>query len=379
MRLLFITLAAILCCLPVRIQAAAGPALASESAILIEAGSGRVLYEKNADRLMYPASMTKMMTCLLALENSNLQDPVVISPVAAATEGSVMRPGQRLSMEELLTEMMLESDNGASVAVAEHVDTSVENFARRMTDKAASIGATDTHFVNPNGLPSIHHVSTARDMAKIARFAWNLPTFRRIVGTKHHTVRYLGNSGRDWEAENTNRLLWNYSGMAGIKTGWTRAAGGCFAGAAERNGITLISIVMNADDVRIRFSDTAALLDYGFPRVRLFKGPVKEQIRRTVWVHDGTTFEVSAHPRSDIRYTLLDGETEHQCSYHFDMPRFIYAPVHRGDKVGDLVLTYNGREVGRIDMIADTSMSTGFSPIAILLGFYDSLLGPLLG
>ncbi|MBQ7515731.1 MAG: D-alanyl-D-alanine carboxypeptidase [Schwartzia sp.] len=373
-----IALAAILCLFPIR-ALASPPALASEAAILIEAASGRVLYEKNADRLMYPASMTKIMTCLLALENANLQDTITISPAAAGTEYAYLEAGQRLTMEELLTEMMMESDNGASVAVAEHLAPSVGAFAQRMTDRAASLGAGKTRFANPNGLPDAQHVSTARDMMKISRFAWSLPAFRRIVGTSRHTVQFLGSSGKPWEAKNTNRLLDSYLGMVGIKTGWTDAAGGCLAGAAERNGITLISIVMNAPDAQTRFADTAALMDYGFPMVRLVKGPVKEQLQRTVWVHDGTTFEVTAHPRADIRFTLFEGESERRCSYHFDMPRFIHAPVKQGDKLGDLVLTYDGREVGRIDMIADTSLGKGFSPIALLLGFYDSILGPLLG
>ncbi len=378
MNWLRIALMALFCWLPA-LTLAAPPTLTSETAILIEAASGRVLYEKDADRLMYPASMTKIMTCLLALENARLQDTVTISPTAASTEYAYLEAGQRLTMEELLTEMMMESDNGASVAVAEHLSSSVGSFAQRMTERAAGLGAEKTRFANPNGLPDDHHVSTARDMMKIARFAWNLPTFRRIVGTTRHTVQFLGSNGTPWEAKNTNRLLDSYPGMCGIKTGWTDNAGGCLAGAAERNGITLISVVMNAPDSQARFTDTAALMDFGFTLVRLVKGPAKEQLQRTVWVHDGTTFEVTAHPRADLRYTLFDGESEQRCSYYFDMPRFIHAPVKRGDKLGDLILTYNGKEVGRIDMIADNSMGTGFSPIALLLGIYDSILGPLLG
>lgn len=357
----------------------APPAITAEAAILVEASTGRVLYEKNADRLMYPASMTKIMTCLLALEHGHLEAPVTVSERAADTEYAELSFGDRLTMEELLTEMMLESDNGASVAVAEHLSPSAEAFAEEMTARAAALGAAHTRFKNPNGLPAWGHISTARDMMKIARVAWQLPAFRRMVGLSRHTVRFTSPQSAPWEAVNTNRLLTQYAGMVGIKTGWTRAAGGCLAGAAERGGITLISIVMNAEDGDTRFSDTAALLDYGFPRVRLVKGPPREKVEGTVWVHNGTTYKVTAHPKSEIRQILMEGETERRCSVRLDMPRFINAPIRRGDKVGELVLCYDGKETGRIDMIADSSMELGFSPMAYVIHFYDRLLSPFLG
>lgn len=357
----------------------APPAITAEAAILVEASTGRVLYEKNADRLMYPASMTKIMTCLLALEHGHLEAPVTVSETAADTEYAELSAQDRLTMEELLTEMMLESDNGASVAVAEYLSSSTEVFADQMTERAAALGAIHTRFKNPNGLPAWGHISTARDMMKIARAAWQLPAFRRMVGLPRHTVRFASPQSQPWEAVNTNRLLTEYNGMVGIKTGWTKAAGGCLAGAAERGGVTLISIIMNASDGDTRFSDTAALLDYGFPRVRLVKGPPREKIEGTVWVHNGTTYKVTAHPKSDVRQILIDGEVERRCSVHLDMPRFINAPVRRGDKVGELVLCYDGKETGRIDMIADRSMELGFSPMAYVISFYDRLLGPFLG
>lgn len=355
------------------------PAITAEAAILVEASTGRVLYEKNADRLMYPASMTKIMTCLLALEHGHLEAPVTVSERAADTAYGELSAQDRLTMEELLTEMMLESDNGASVAVAEHLSKSAEVFADQMTARAAALGAVHTRFKNPNGLPAWGHISTARDMMKITRAAWQLPAFRRMVGLPRHMVRFASPQSASWEAVNTNRLLTEYKGMVGVKTGWTEAAGGCLAGAAERGGITLISIVMNATDGDTRFSDTAALLDYGFPRVRLVKGPSREKIEGTVWVHNGTTYKVTAHPKSDVRHILAEGELERHCSVRLDMPRFINAPVQRGDKVGELVLCYDGKETGRIDMIADSSMALGFSPMAYVISFYDRLLGPFLG
>lgn len=355
------------------------PEITAEAAILVEASTGRVIYEKNADRLMYPASMTKMMTCLLALEQwKDLAAPVTVGPEAAATEGTDLVEGDTTSMHELLMALMMESDNGAAVAVAEAMTPShsAAEFAANMTQKAWMIGAKKTQFANPNGLPDVQHVSTARDMMKIARYGWANKEFRRIVDSREHMMVWNTPAGRQQrKLENTNELLYTYQGMSGIKTGWTRAAGGCLAGAATRNGVTLICIVMNAPNVDDRFTDTAKLMDYGFPLVRLVKGPVKEKIERSVWVHDGSTYKVTAHPREDVKYMLFQGDDKKKFKIDFDLPRFIRAPIKGGDKVGDLVILYDGKEVGRIDMIADQSMQKGFSPVAAVLDFWDGLMG----
>ncbi|MBR1552404.1 MAG: D-alanyl-D-alanine carboxypeptidase, partial [Schwartzia sp.] len=355
------------------------PAITAEAAILVEASTGRVIYEKNADRLMYPASMTKMVTCLLALEQwKDLSAPVTVGPEAAATEGTDFVEGDTLSMRELLMALMMESDNGAAVAVAEAMTprADVSEFAAGMTQKAWQIGAKKTQFANPNGLPDTRHVSTARDMMKIARYGWANKEFRKIVDARDHTLVWNTAAGRQQrKMENTNELLYSYPGMSGIKTGWTRAAGGCLAGAATRDGVTLISIVMNAPDTEDRFTDTAKLMDYGFPLVRMAKGPVKEKIERTVWVHDGSTYKVTAHPREDVKFMLFKGDDKKKFKIGFDMPRFIRAPIKGGDKVGDLIILYDGKEVGRIDMIADQSRQKGFSPVAAVIG----LLAPFMG
>ncbi len=358
----------------------APPQISAEAAILVEASTGRVIYEKNADRLMYPASMTKMMTCLLALEQwKDLSAPVTIGSEAAATEGTDFLQGDMLSMRELLMALMMESDNGAAVAVAEAMTPtgSVVDFSASMTQKAWMLGAKQTRFANPNGLPDMRHVSTARDMMKIARYAWTNKEFRRIVDAREHTLSWNNADGRQQrKMENTNELLYSYPGMSGIKTGWTRAAGGCLAGAATRNGVTLISIVMNSPDTDDRFRDTAKLMDYGFPLVRLVKGPVKEKIERSLWVHDGSTYKVTAHPREDVKFLLFDGDDQKKFKIDFDMPRFLRASIKGGDKVGDLVITYDGKEVGRIDMIADAAIQKGFSPVAAVLSLYDRMTTP---
>lgn len=381
LRVLALTL---ICCFGFSTAALAAqsePSITAEAAIVVEASTGRVIYEKNADRLMYPASLTKMMTCILALENASMESMVVISPNAAATEDTWLEDGagNAMRMGDLVDEMMIVSDNGAAVAIAEQMAGSVPAFAEMMTAKAKALGADKTRFANPNGLTDQQHVTTARDMMKIARYGWKNPDFRRITSQQKKDIYWQVPHTLALSVETTNELLGVYPGMAGIKTGWTRAAGGCFAGAATRGNVTLISIVLNAPDTQDRFDDTVKLMDYSFDRVRVTKGPVKEQIHETVWVHDGSTYKATAHPKEDLKYVLLDNERPDKCGYRMDMPRFIHAPVKAGDKVGELVLTYDGKETGRIDMVADASMAKGFSPIGKLMGFAELLLSPILG
>ena len=206
---------------------AAEPDITASSAILIEASTGRVMYEKNADEEMYPASLTKMMTCILALEAGTPQATVTISGDAAVVEESALElsGGDKISMSELLTGMMLVSDNGAAVAVSQYLASSPEAFAEQMNKKAREIGATHTHFHNPNGLPDSEHYSTARDLAKIAAYGMRRADFRQIVGLQARRINWQQPAAKWILAENTNELLGKFPGITGIKTGWTQAAG----------------------------------------------------------------------------------------------------------------------------------------------------------
>ena len=262
---------------------AAEPDIGASSAIVIEASTGRVVYEKNADRREYPASLTKMMTCILGLELGDPAASVTISGDAAAVEDSYLglAAGDKLSLQELLTGMMLESDNGAAAAVSQYLASSRAAFADKMNRKAQELGATQTHFHNPNGLPDPEHYSTARDLAKIAAGGMRLPQFRQIVGTREQTIRCQQPAGKTLRATNTNELLGKYPGMTGIKTGWTEAAGGCLAAAARRGGVELIAVVLHSPTMETRFSDAAALLDYSFGQVQAEKGVDQARTEKT--------------------------------------------------------------------------------------------------
>ena len=264
MKLLFRLLTLLFFTLTALSANAQAPILTADAAILIDARTGQVLYEKNADKREYPASMTKMMTCILALEKSSPDQLVTVSRYAADVECTRLYPGYTLRMADILQQMMMISDNGAATAVGEAVGGDEATFAAMMNEKAQAIGAVNTHFVNMNGMPDANHYSTARDMAKIAAYAMHNDAFRQIVGTKAKNIYYIAPQGHKTYCVNTNELLESYPGCTGIKTGWTSAARGCLSAAAKRGDKELIAVVMHSDDDETRFSEAAALLDYGF-------------------------------------------------------------------------------------------------------------------
>ncbi len=244
-------------------EAKEAPVISADAAIIMDAADGHILYEKNGNKKEYPASLTKMMTCLLALEKGDPYRMLAISRNAANVESTWLTGGEWIRQESLTYQMMLLSDNGAATAIAEAIGGNVNTFADMMNEKAKALGCTGTHFVNANGMPDKDHYSTAGDLAKIARYGLENKTFRTIVGTKTKKVHYE-KPRRDLTCGNTNELLYTYAGAIGVKTGYTRAAGGCLAAAAERNGKTLIVIVLHSKDYDSRFTDARALLDYGF-------------------------------------------------------------------------------------------------------------------
>lgn len=238
--------------------------ITADAAVLLNENTGEVLYEKNATKREYPASMTKMMTTILALEKGNPDQAVTISDDAADVECTRVVSGQQIRLKDLLQQMMMISDNGAALAIGETLGGTQENFAAMMNLKAKQIGAESTHFVNPNGMPDGNHYSTAMDMAKIAAYGMHNQQFRNIVGTRQKMIYYIQPAGYKTYCENSNELLYSYDGCTGIKTGWTSAARGCLAAAAKRGNTELLVVVMHAGDDESRFVDAAALLDYGF-------------------------------------------------------------------------------------------------------------------
>ncbi len=243
--------------------------LSAHAAILIDSNTGKVLYQKEPDLRLPPASTTKIVTAILTLESGrNLKDLLKVSKAATRVPATklYLRPGQTLTIKDLLYGLLLSSANDAAVVLAEGIGGSVEHFAEMMTQKAHEIGAINSHFTNPHGLTAPDHYSTARDLALLFRYAMKNPTFREIVQTKISSVR--SNTlvrkriiARRISVRNHNRLLWNFDGAIGGKTGYTFAAQKCFVGAVQRNGVTLIISILGSRD---QWGDTRKLLEYGF-------------------------------------------------------------------------------------------------------------------
>ena len=232
------------------------------SACLIDADDNGVLFGKDEDKIMHPASTTKIMTAIVALESGKLDEPLVISPTAVNTEPSSLglQLGDKITLREALAGMMVVSGNDAAVAVAETVAGSVPAFAKLMNDKAKELGANNTHFVNPHGLTAQGHYSTAHDMAIIASYAMKNPDFRQIVSRRAYNVQYM--DGHTQYVSTTNRFLKSgFNGANGIKTGFTNAAGDCLVASATRGKKTMIAVFYNDDD---RWIDAPSWLEYGF-------------------------------------------------------------------------------------------------------------------
>ncbi len=250
--------------------------LTARAAILIDSSTGKILYQKEPDLRLPPASTTKIVTAILTLESGrDLRDLLTVSKTATRVPASklYLRPGQTLTIEDLLYGLLLSSANDASVVLAEGIGGSVDHFAEMMTKKANEIGATNSHFTNPHGLTAPDHYSTARDLALLFRYAMKNATFHEIVQTKissvtSNTLVRKRAIARRISVRNHNRLLWNFDGAIGGKTGYTLAAQKCFVGAVQRNGVTLIVSILGSRD---QWGDTRKLLEYGFDNYQTLK------------------------------------------------------------------------------------------------------------
>ena len=309
------------------------------AAILMDADSGRVLYEHQADRKMLIASTTKIMTALVALREGNLSDMVTVSREAAYTEGSSMylKEGEQLSLETLLYGLMLCSGNDAAVAVAQHVGGSVEAFVERMNETARELGMTGTSFANPNGLDHEKHYSTARDMAVLACAAMENETLLRIVSTKSVTV-----GGRTMT--NHNKLLSWQEGCLGLKTGYTKAAGRTLVTCAERNGQRLVAVTLQDGN---DWADHQALFEHGFSAYPAKRAAAPGQTVTFVAVTGGTRASVPLIAATAFSFPLAEGEA---LETRIEAPA-LTAPVRAGSAAGEAVFLLNGTEVGRVGLL----------------------------
>ena len=318
--------------LPVRVSA-----VSAEKAILMDAVTGRVLYERNADEESLIASTTKIMTALVVCEQCNVLDRVRIPAEAVGVEGSslYLREGEVLTVQELLYGLMLHSGNDAAEALAIYCGGTVEGFAELMNDKARQLGLVNTHFVNPHGLDAPDHHSTARDLAVLAAYAMEDPIFRQTVSTKTVTVG-------ERSLRNHNKLLWQVNGAEGVKTGFTKAAGRILVSSASRDGRRLIAVTINDPD---DWRDHASLLDDGFARYSLRRIATAGENVGTVEVVGGASMAVCLTAAEDFDYPLAEGD---RVTVEIPGPGFVYAPVVEGADAGFARVCVEGKQVGRI-------------------------------
>lgn len=329
------------------------PAIMAEVGLLMDLQSGQILYAKDIDKQMYPASTTKILTCIIAMEESEPQELVTVSHRASGAEGSAigLQVDEQLKMGDLLYALMLSSANDAALAIAEHVAGSVEEFAVLMNQKARSVGALNSNFVNPNGLPDPEHYTTAGDLALIGRYAMQNKEFRGLVNTTNHEIE----RGVPEEMKpqtwlwNHNQILYRYTGALGVKTGYTVQAGQCLVAAAGREGWEMLAVVMKCDG-NSHYSDAAALLDHGFNNFMTRRLVKEGQLVGGVDVPGGTS-QVGLITTSAFHYSFpVDGEPEVKQSIVTNED--LKAPVEQGEQMGYLVITADGRELGQVDLVA---------------------------
>ena len=358
--------------------AASEPNILAESAILIEASTGRIIWEKNSEVEHPPASMTKMLTCILALEKLKPSEEVMMNREAVLTEDNTLdwATGDSVSARDMEVAVMLVSENGGALALAQAVAGNSSRFADMMNDKAKEIGCTHSRFENPHGLPSTFHYSTAKDMARIAAYCFKNHDFREIVGTRRTSIRWIYPKDKWSELNNTNELLGKYKGANGIKTGWTRAAGGCVTASAKRGDVELIAVVMHSTDQDTRFDDAEDLFNYGFERVRMVNAIDKNRISKTIFVRNGKQATVTVGVDDDLKFPLLAGEDSKFLKVTYDLPKIVDAAneINIGNVLGEAVVNYNGKPVARVPLVAREKVKGGFSLSSFIISFIAPLL-----
>ncbi|MBR3741245.1 MAG: D-alanyl-D-alanine carboxypeptidase [Clostridia bacterium] len=319
----------------------------ARSEILIEAKTGRVLYESNAHEALPMASTTKIMTALVALENGDLSDPVTAGKNAYGVPGTsiYLGLGEQLTLEQMLYGLMLASGNDAAVAIAEHIGGSIDGFCRMMTDRASEIGCENTMFTTPHGLPADGHHTTAWDLALITREAMQNPSFREIVSTQRASLPWADHE-YDRVLTNKNKLLSTYAGALGVKTGYTKAAGRCLVFAAERDGLELIGVVLNCPDW---FDEAAALLDKGFDNWQMVTVLSAGETVREIPVAGGVRDTVRVVAQGDVSAPVPDTAWP---DLLLDLPSSLPAGVEKGQVIGTAWLTDQGQVLTTVPLIA---------------------------
>lgn len=328
--------------------------ITAKSAILVEVSTGRIIYEKNSTKKMYPASTTKIMTAIVVLENCKLDDIVTVneSALQGIPSGYVtcdLHPGEELTVNDLLYALMVKSGNDVACALAEHVAGSVEAFAEMMNAKAKEIGCTGTHFVNPNGIHDDDHYTTAYDLYLMAKYGMQNETFRTLVSTTSYTLPATNKHPEtDRTFSNSNELLnknsknYYYSNAIGIKTGTTSKAGDCLVAQSSRDGLDFISVVLDSgttsDGLSGRFIDTKKLFDYAYDNFTLTKITEEKSLIKTVEIENATKETKNLDLLIDKSITIINKKDldVNKIIPEIKLKENLQAPINNGEVVGTI-------------------------------------------
>ncbi len=340
--------------------------ISAKAAVLYEPETGSFLYTKNQDTRLPMASTTKIMTALVALENSSLSDIVEIDASAIGVEGSsaYLERGDILTMEELLYALMLRSANDAAVAIACHVGGGIEEFSEMMNSKAESLGLENTNFTNPHGLDNKEHYTSASDLAVIAAEAIKNDTFKKICSTyKKSFVR----DDKNILYVNHNKLLNMYDGALGMKTGFTKKSGRCLVGAAERDGLTFITVTLDAPD---DWRDHKKMFDLGFASLEKIQFANSGDYTYTLPVIDGKAENIEITNESGDAVIVERGD--HDVKEYIKLSKFATAPIKRGEIFGEVIFTLDGDVTSTLKLTATEDV-----PIKKNKNFFEELIEKL--
>ena len=357
------------------------PGVEGTSALIMDAGSGEILYEKNAYEKRDPASITKILTCLVVLETLELDEKITVDFDVSNSGTSIdLKKGETLTVEQLLYGLMLPSANDAAVVLAKAAGGSIENFCEMMNERAARCGAKDTNYTNPNGLNEPiqpEHRTTAYDLALIAKEAMKNATFRKIVSTVDYTIPKT-NKSKARKFNNSNRCLsdgvsklpppdymevngfYKYEGTLGVKTGYTSTAGSCFVGWAKKDDTDLIVVVLNSSTYESRFEDAIELWDYGFSKYYTYMAASSKDTLDEFKVKHGAKGKVAVSVKEDLDVTLnKDYDSKGITTEIVPDGRKVKAPIKKGDKVGTIVVYKDGEPVMEKPLCAKENVEKG--------------------
>ena len=326
--------------------------ISARAATLYQPDTGNFLFKKNSSKRLPMASTTKIMTAIIASERLSKNKIYEIMPEAVGIEGSsaYLKSGDMISGEELLYALLLQSANDAAVAIAYHVSGGIEEFANLMNDKVSQLGLMNTHFTNPHGLDDENHYTTAEDLAVISSELLSDPALSEIVSTYKKT--FIG-EGRQRTYVNHNKLLLKYDDTIGVKTGFTKKSGRCLVGAAERDGLRFITVTLDAPN---DWNDHKTLFDYGYKSLECLSLAKEGDFHYEIPVINGKESYLTVKNEQEL--SLILPKTEREIEKCVKMHKYVIAPIYEGTKLGEVIFTDNGTELGRVSLISEKTVSS---------------------